>query len=380
MSGNIYLLGDDGNLVTMQEQTYDSEALLQELLANYPSLLAGDQINPSAPREWLLVKREVGIPTEEGGGNRWSVDHLFLDQDAIPTLVEVKRSSDTRIRREVIGQMLDYAASAVVHWPADRIRAYFETECEATGVDAEAQIRQISPDSKDAGAFWSAVKTNLQAGRVRLVFVGDVIPPELARVVEFLNEQMDPAEVLAVEVRQYVGEGRRTLVPRVLGQTAQAQQKKTAASGSTRQWDEASFLTEMKSAHGEAAVQVARRLLEWGQSRGLRIWWGKGARSGSFFPMLDIAGIDHWTISVWTYGTIEVQFQRMKTRDPFSSEGLRRELCAKLNAIPGIDIPDDGIDRRPSIPLTALEQPGALQDFLGVFDWYLDRVQAFTAG
>jgi hypothetical protein len=70
----------------------------------------------------------------------------------------------------------------------------------------------------------------------------------------------------------------------------------------------------------------------------------------------------------------------MKTRDPFSSEGLRRELCAKLNAIPGIDIPDDGIDRRPSIPLTALEQPGALQDFLGVFDWYLDRVQAFTAG
>ena len=28
-----------------------------------------------------------------------------------PTLVEVKRSSDTRIRREVVGQMLDYAAN-----------------------------------------------------------------------------------------------------------------------------------------------------------------------------------------------------------------------------------------------------------------------------
>jgi hypothetical protein len=31
-----------------------------------------------------------------------------LDQDAVPTLVEVKRSSDTRIRREVMGQMSDY--------------------------------------------------------------------------------------------------------------------------------------------------------------------------------------------------------------------------------------------------------------------------------
>jgi 5-methylthioribose kinase len=40
--------------------------------------------------------------------------------------VEVKRSSDTRIRREVVGQMLDYAANAVVYWPLEMIRAKFE--------------------------------------------------------------------------------------------------------------------------------------------------------------------------------------------------------------------------------------------------------------
>jgi len=40
-----------------------------------------------------------------------------LDQDAIPTIVEVKRSTDTRIRREVVGQMLGYAANAVVYCP-----------------------------------------------------------------------------------------------------------------------------------------------------------------------------------------------------------------------------------------------------------------------
>ena len=47
----------------------------------------------------------------------------------MPTLVEVKRSDDTRIRREVVGQMLDYAANGVVYWPAERLRADFESRC-----------------------------------------------------------------------------------------------------------------------------------------------------------------------------------------------------------------------------------------------------------
>jgi hypothetical protein len=82
-------------------------------------LLAGNQIDIEKPRKWLLVSREAALPSEENGSDRWSVDHLFLDQDAVPTLVEVKRSSDTRIRREVVGQMLDYAANAVVYWPVE---------------------------------------------------------------------------------------------------------------------------------------------------------------------------------------------------------------------------------------------------------------------
>jgi len=49
---------------------------------------------------------------------RWDLadgvlDHLLLDQDGIPTFVECKRASDTRIRREVVAQMLDYAATAL---------------------------------------------------------------------------------------------------------------------------------------------------------------------------------------------------------------------------------------------------------------------------
>jgi len=72
------------------------------------------------------VRREASLALKEGEGGWFSADHLFLDQDGVPTLVKVKRSSDTRIRREVIGQMLDYLANAVLHWPVDKIRLLFE--------------------------------------------------------------------------------------------------------------------------------------------------------------------------------------------------------------------------------------------------------------
>ena len=44
----IYLIQNDKTLVKMVETSYDTEDLLQSLLADYPNLLAGDQINGKA--------------------------------------------------------------------------------------------------------------------------------------------------------------------------------------------------------------------------------------------------------------------------------------------------------------------------------------------
>jgi hypothetical protein len=225
VSGGIFLLSGE-QLVEMREHAYDSEDLLQALLAKYPNLLAGDQLAGS-PRRWLLVKREVGVPDREAGGSRWSLDHLFIDQRAVPTLVEVKRGDDTRIRREVVGQMLDYAANGVVYWPAERLRGDFEARCAQEGQDADEVFRDSLGDEVEPDQFWDEVGQNLLSGRVRLVFVSDLIPPELRRVIEFLNERMSPTEVVGVEIKQYIGQGNlTTLVPRVVGQTEQARTKK----------------------------------------------------------------------------------------------------------------------------------------------------------
>jgi hypothetical protein len=204
--------------------------------------------------------------------------------------------------------------------------------------------------------------------------VADSIPPELRRVVEFLNQQMDPAEVLAVEIRQYAGGSLKTLVPRAMGQTAEALSRKAGGGRPIRQWDEPSFFAELTARRGEVEAEVARRILRWSERKGCRIWWGRGVQSGSFLPMVDHAGEQFWTLAVWTYGTVEIQFVYMRRRRPFDAEEKRRELRDRLNAIPGISIPEDGIERRPNVPLQGLTEPEALAQLLKVLDWVVDEI------
>jgi hypothetical protein len=358
----------------MTEKAYDSEDLLQGLLARYPNLLAGDQMDASQARRWLLISRERGVPSEEGGGSRWSVDHLFLDQDAVPTIVEVKRSSDTRIRREVVGQMLDYAANAVVYWPVETIRAEFEAHQE----DPQQRIADFLGDTEtEEVEFWQKAKTNLQAGKVRLVFVADVIPAELRLVVEFLNQQMDPAEVLAVEIKQYIGGTLRTLVPRVIGQRVEAQQKKSTATRAGKHWDEVSFFEEL-NAQVPAAVESARAIYEWATSRASRIVWGKGKQYGTFSPVLEHAGIEHKLVQVWTGDYFYVLLGDMKNQPPFADEHERLELLRRLNRIPGVNISGTAIDKSPSIALTTLNNGDSRAQFLGVLDWIVREVKMAT--
>jgi hypothetical protein len=372
MNGGIFLIQSGGDLVEMKEQPYDTEAVLQELLARYPNLLAGDQMDGASPRRWLLISREMGVPCEEEGGDRWSLDHLFLDQDAIPTLIEVKRSSDTRIRREVVGQMLDYAANAVAYWPVEAIRARFQEDCRQRSVDPAREVETLAGPGVGVEEFWQRVKTNLQAGRVRMVFVADFIPPELRRVVEFLNGQMDPAEVLAVEIKQFVGQGLSTLVPRVIGQTVEAERKKGGSRPAERQWDEVSFLEDLRQRRGDKEVAVARTILAWAKKTVVRIWWGKGSKDGSFFPMLDAGDETHWVVAVWTYGRINIPLKWILTRKPFADDAKRLELLDRLNKITGVQLPDKA---RPSIPLAVLTDPAALERFLSVLDWYVSAVK-----
>ena len=266
MAERIYVMNEDGSLEPLTEKSFDTEDILQRLIADYPELLDGEQIRPRDPRRWLLVAREKGIADAPDSGNRWSVDHLMIDQDAVPTFVEVKRSSNSEIRRSVVGQMLDYAAHATETMGVAEIRRDFGAKYGDNAEDVLHDFLQPGADADPdaiAEAFWDLLATNLAAKRVRLLFVADRIPDELVRVVEFLNEQMPRIEVLAVQIKQFQGATLRTLVPQVIGRTAAAEPK----SGPTRRarLTMEQFYEELPD---HAAVQAARQLIAAAEKRG----------------------------------------------------------------------------------------------------------------
>lgn len=362
MNGAIYLIQNDGSLVAMKEQEYKAEALLQELLSRYPNLLAGEQMDSTEPRRWLLVAREVGVPGEEESGDRWSLDHLFLDQDGIPTLVEVKRSKSTEIRRKIVGQMLDYAANATVYWPPEKIRSLFEENCNDEGDDPEEKLMELLQDDEaDIEEFWEQVEDNLRVGKIRMVFVADEIPPELQSIVEFLARQMNPAQVFAVEVKQYVGKNSKVLVPRVFGRI----------SSTKPPVDLEEFLEMVPS----EVRELAEAILEWTiKERRLKYNLSKKGKN----VMLILPNSRARPISISTAGHLCIRFGYMKNKygPPFDNESKCRELLQRLNSIEGINLPSDRIDKFfPKIRLELLKEQVALNKFLEIFDWIIQEYE-----
>jgi hypothetical protein len=372
MNPGIFLISDNEELIEMTEQTYESEKLLQTWLAQHPALLVGNQIDAKEPKRFLLIEQECGVPSRDAGADRWSIDHLFIDQDAIPTIVEVKRSSDTRIRREVVGQMLDYAANATEHWRVDHMRERFAANCQRSGVDATRKLRDFLGENVDPEEFWEKANRNLQDRKLRLLFIADVIPRELQRIVEFLNEQMDHTEVLAIEIKLFVGQqGLRSLVPRVIGQTAKAQTVKGSQRRATTNENE--FFAHLLQRSPEAA-QTARRILDWAIEKGLPINW----RGASFVPVVDYGGpFTHNPITVIGSSKIPrvgIKFGRMRSRQKLSVK-QRSELLRLLNEIPGVNLPSASIEKFPSIPLATLTPEGRLEKFLAAIEWSNEEVR-----
>ena len=370
MSQGIFLIQADESLVELAEEPYKSEALLQELISKYPNLLSGDQPSGLPSRRWLLVKREMGVPDNENASDRWSLDHLFLDQDGVPTLVEVKRASDTRIRREVVGQMLDYAANSVVYWPVEKLQEEIAVAAARQKKEPDILIQEYLGEEGDISAFWQSVKDNISKGRIRLIFVADRIPRELQRIIEFLNRQMNPAEVYGVEMKQYVGMNVRSLVPRAIGLTGD---KPTSLPAVKRTWTRESFVAVLESRQNQRDLDLAKQIISWMDDRGLRIAGGGGQYDGSLFAMLDLDGENLYTFALRTgYANAYIQLQFALLLAPFDTHERRLELANRILRATGIKMNNESVDKFPSIKLSVLNK-SKIEAFLSVFDWYIEQ-------
>jgi hypothetical protein len=224
----------------------------------------------------------------------------------------------------------------------------------------------------DSDEFWIRADKNLKERTLRLIFVADRSPTELQSIVEFLNEQMDHTEVLAIEIKQFVSEeGLRCLAPRVIGQTAKAKEAKGTRTRTIIKEDD--FFSQLEERSPEAA-DVARRVLEWAGERSLHVNW----RGSSFVPILDYGGeFTHNPITVVGGSKVPrvgIKFGRMRNRQKLSRE-QRLELLRRLNKIPGVRLSEDSVERFPSISLSVLAQGDNVERFLSAIDWVNEQVK-----
>jgi hypothetical protein len=74
-------------------------------------------------------------------------------------------------------------------------------------------------------------------------------------------------------------------------------------------------------------------------------------------------------------GTVEITFQHLKLRDPFTDPAVREEFRQRLNSAEGVDIPPGKIDLRPNIKLDLLEAPTTRSGLLDAFEWFIVRAE-----
>jgi hypothetical protein len=97
---------------------------------------------------------------------------------------------------------------------------------------------------------------------------------------------------------------------------------------------------------------------------------------GSMIPDFNHGNKHYYMFALWTYGSLEIYFQWLKGKPPFDDESKRLELLKRINETPEVNIPPDGITRRPSIRLDVLAKPEAMERFLGALDWALEEIRA----
>lgn len=325
----------------MRLARYDAEDVLQQVLRDYPTLIAGVATTGDSGR-LLLIKREMPV-RGPAGNSGLSLDHLFVDHTGIPVLIEVKQAHDTRSRREVVAQMLDYAANGSVEWTAQQLR----TAAEQTARDGDKRQNDQSDDgagdldpaellSNTLGSeenpddFWQGVESNLRRGRMRMIFLADHVWPELIRIIEFLNAQMPNLDVLAVELPQYVGESGLTVyVPRVVGQTSAAIAAKASSTSRTK-WTESTLMAQAQEQRSQSEVTLLQRLITHVNESGGRFYYGDGASPGmTGYYTIDGQDTPVWNLNLSGKGFFYWTFRDFSNKhEAAATERLGEEVAA----------------------------------------------------
>src|SRR5665213_2799094 len=194
---------------------YD-ERSLQNLIAAHPEILPIGAIEPALAAATTICTE---LRTPSGG----YIDNLLATGRGDLILVECKLWRSPQARREVVGQIIEYAKD-FSRWNYEGLDEAIRRAAPRAGVEKPIPFydRIIDPEKLDEAAFIDAISRNLRRARVLLLIVGDGIRENVESLADFLQQHAGLHFTLAlIELAVYeLPEGRGFLVnPSVLART-----------------------------------------------------------------------------------------------------------------------------------------------------------------
>jgi hypothetical protein len=366
---SLWIAGPRG-LVPLEVEGYATEGDFQKLLADNPAVLASALDGGDETGGWLFIAQELAIKAESSDVGTWKLDHLFIASDGRPVLVEVKRSSNPQARREVVGQMLDYAASFALDWTAERLRGRWEQRFGPQDVEArvEEMAEFLAPTDRDEEQFWGDVQTKIDAGELRLLFVADELSPTLVRIIEYLNGQLRNAEVLGVEVlRHSAVHGPVAYQPVVRGLSTPTGRRKSTPERRTKdEFDEVLLVH-----HPQEVLDGVNELIKRAETLGGWPSIGRGANNPALYINFRTNGglPKYWPLLIGPVrGKLVVRVVKLRGHPAFEDPEVREELLARVAAATGSPI-QGNTDGMPWVPLAAIAKPGVVDKLADVLTW-----------
>lgn len=129
------------------------------------------------------------------------------------------------------------------------------------------------------------------------------------------------------------------------------------------------FEAQLAQHQEPSTVEAVHRLMNHWAMRGW-VQYGTGASVTAFF-MADANGDHIWPIALSPTGKVEVVFQYLARREPFTDEELRKELRLRFNSAPGVDLEDRP---RPGFLASSLSNEAVFDVVQETLDWFLDEV------
>jgi hypothetical protein len=94
--------------------------------------------------------------------------------------------------------------------------------------------------------------------------------------------------------------------------------------------------------------------------------------------VLKVNGVKYHIFRVRTDRELAIYFDWMARKPPFNDRGLRQRLLEQLNAIDGVELPAEKLERRPRLSLVALKKPDSMARFQAAVGWWLDQVKSHS--